>query len=242
MAVLRVGNWVVALTVRGLVILVAFRVRNRIRVRVLGMWIGIIFGGSCNMFFDVRILIIVLVYVGSSGMSVVLWVMSVMCLMACMVESWINIGVLCIGNVGFDIMSLVVHLMVLCEASRISVRVLFRCSWSVMIHVIFVISGSFVMLAFFTGVKSRISVSAVESLITVGLSFVLDVSDVSVLVSLVDNCLLATVREHDVIGSRDASFTVTSFLLAVVYAGIRVFHIVIVVVCSMVLMVYIKIK
>jgi hypothetical protein len=101
-----------------------------------------------------------------------------------------------------------------------------------MIHGI-VVLGSFVIFAILVGVNRRIRSSAIGSLIGFGLSFVLDVSDVTILVGMVGNFLLTTIREHDVIASRDSSFAVTSFLLAVVNAGMRIFYIEIVVVCSM---------
>lgn len=71
---LGIGNWVVgsAFTIR---------VRRRMGLGVLvriGI-IGVILGGSCSMFFDVRNLIIVVAFVGSSRMfvalGVIMWLM-----------------------------------------------------------------------------------------------------------------------------------------------------------------------
>jgi hypothetical protein len=89
-ATLGVGYWVVAVAfnVRSLVILAGFRVRSRIMVGELGVWVGIILDGRGIMFFDVRSLMMVLAFIiGSCGMRVVLGVRSVMCLMACIVRS-----------------------------------------------------------------------------------------------------------------------------------------------------------
>jgi hypothetical protein len=81
--------------------------------------------------------------------------------------------------------------MIFCGSGRISVGVFGN--WSIRIYGMDIV-GSFVILTFFIGViRSRISVGSEGSLIVLGLSFVLDVSYVTVLVSRVGNGLSATV-------------------------------------------------